>query len=158
MLQIRATKFHKSRLVPLSGDATDEMKEFLSVRQALPNGPDSPLLCNICRGTRAYTGPGIAQGMRKLFRTVQIQDASGRPPRVHDLRHTFAHQALLRWYRQGADLQSKLPALAAYMGHVSIFSTQHYLTALEPVAEKANERFARHCRPFLGTVIQDDGS
>jgi hypothetical protein len=33
----------------------------------------------------------------------------------------------MRWYRDGADVQSNLPRLAIYMGHVSIVSTAHYL-------------------------------
>jgi integrase/recombinase XerD len=41
-------------------------------------------------------------------------------PRLHDMRHSFAVNALLRWYRTGADIQTKLPRLATYMGHVSI--------------------------------------
>jgi integrase len=65
------------------------------------------------------------------------------------MRHTFAHAALLRWYHAGIDIEAKLPALAAYMGHVSIVSTQYYLSFFEPVAEKASERFARHCAPFV---------
>ena len=34
---------------------------------------------------------------------------------------------LLRWYREGADLNAKLPVLAAYLGHQSVEGTQHYL-------------------------------
>jgi site-specific recombinase XerD len=34
---------------------------------------------------------------------------------------------LLRWYREGADLQARLPVLAAYLGHSSIKGTQGYL-------------------------------
>jgi integrase len=65
------------------------------------------------------------------------------------MRHTFAHAALVRWYHAGIDIEAKLPALAAYMGHVSIVSTQYYLSFFEPVAEAASERFARHCAPFV---------
>ena len=53
--------------------------------------------------------------------------AAGRLPRVHDFRHTFAVHALLRWYREGEDVQAKLPLLSTYMGHVSIVSTAYYL-------------------------------
>jgi hypothetical protein len=35
-------------------------------------------------------------------------------------RHTFAIQALLRWYSAGAAVKVKLPLLPPYMGHVSI--------------------------------------
>ena len=52
--------------------------------------------------------------------------------------------ALLRWYRQGADVEAKLPLLATYMGHVSVVSTHYYLHWIEPLRTAASERFARH--------------
>ncbi len=156
-LQIRDTKFHKSRLVPLSCDATREMEEYLRARRNLPHTADAPLLCNWRRGLRPYTGAGLGQGLRQLFQSADIRTASGGFPRVHDLRHGFAHQALLRWYRAGVDIHTKLPALATYMGHVSIVSTQHYLALLEPFAQEASERFDRHCQPFLDPASGDRG-
>jgi integrase/recombinase XerD len=156
-LRIRATKFHKSRLVPLSCDAAREMEDYLQARQRLPHAAEAPLLCNRSRGLRSYTGAGFAQGLRHLFRRAGLRSAAGELPRIHDLRHSFAHQALLRWYRAGVDVQAKLPALATYMGHVSIVSTQHYLALLEPFAREASALFARHCEPFLATAPRGDG-
>jgi integrase len=156
-LRIRVTKFHKSRLVPLSADAAREMEDYLVVRRKLPHAADAPLLSSHSRGLRPYTGAGLAQRLRQLFQCAGLGTASGELPHVHDLRHTFAHQALLRWYRAGVDVQSKLPALATYMGHVSILSTQHYLALLEPFALEASARFARHCKPFLATIPRGEG-
>jgi integrase len=84
--------------------------------------------------------------MRRLFRVADVRLADGSYPHVHDLRHTFAVHALLRWYRDGVDVQAKLPALATVMGHVSVASTAYYLALLEPVAEKASDLFERHWR------------
>jgi integrase len=151
-LSIRATKFHKSRVVPLSRDAANEMDAFLRTRQKLSHASDGPLLCSSCRGLRCYTGEGLGHGLRQLFQSAGLRTASGRLPRVHDMRHSFALQALLRWYGAGTDVQTKLPALATYMGHVSVVSTQYYLKFLEPVAEAASELFARHCLPFIDTT------
>lgn len=61
----------------------------------------------------------------------------------NDLRHTFAVHALLRWYRAGADVQAKLPFLAAYMGHVSVASTEYYLHFVAEIAAAAGDRFAQ---------------
>jgi integrase len=63
---------------------------------------------------------------------------------VHDVRHSFAVGALLRWYRAGLNVHAKLPLLSTYMGHVSIASTQYYLHFVDPVARAASERFAQH--------------
>jgi len=156
-LTIRAGKFHKSRLVPLSSDAAREMDAYLVARRRLPHAVETPLLCNSRGGLRRYTGAGLAQGLRQLLRRAGVRTAPGGLPRVHDMRHSFAHEALLRWYRAGIDVQAKLPALATYMGHVSVVSTQYYLSFLEPFAEAASERFARHCDPFLGTASGGGG-
>jgi integrase/recombinase XerD len=54
---------------------------------------------------------------------------SGRWPRAHDLRHTFAVNTLLRWYRNGDDVAAKLPLLSTYLGHVDPAATYWYLSA-----------------------------
>jgi integrase/recombinase XerD len=146
-LLIRDSKFHKSRLVPLSTDAAREIGSYLAIRRTrqLAISPDSPLLWHHTRRGTAYTCAGFGHAMRPLLRAVQINTQIGRLPRVHDFRHTFAIQALLRWYRAGADVNAKLPLLATYMGHVSVVSTEYYVQFVEPLATFASERFARHC-------------
>lgn len=145
-LLVRASKFHKSRLVALSKSAADEMDRYLRARRRLLHHADAPLLLSNYHGPRAYSGASFGLAMRRLFRAADVRMSDGRFPRVHDLRHTFAVHALLRWYRDGVDVQSKLPALATAMGHVSVVSTAYYLSLLEPVAEAASTRFERHCR------------
>ena len=76
-----------------------------------------------------------------LFRPVR---------RVGNSIHPHAVHALLRWYRDDSDPQAKLPILAAAMGHVSVVSTAYYLPFLEPLAQAASRRFARHARWVLG--------
>jgi integrase/recombinase XerD len=154
-LRVRVSKFHKSRLVALSPSAADEMERYLRARRRLPHHADAPLLVSNYHGPRAYSGGGFGQAIRLLFRAADIRTPDGRFPRVHDLRHTFAVHALLRWYRAGVDVQAKLPALATAMGHVSVASTAYYLALLAPVAEAASGRFERHCRkmfPDFGRV------
>lgn len=67
-------------------------------------------------------------------------------PRIHDLRHTFAVHRLLGWYRDGQDINARLPALATYMGHVYISSTQIYIQATPELQQCANERFLSYAR------------
>jgi len=142
-LTIRASKFHKSRLVPVSADAAREIDRLLEIRrqQRLLPGADSPLLWHRSRG---YSGGGFGSAMRALFRQAGIRTSTGHVPRTHDFRHGFAVTALLRWYRAGIDVQTKLPFLAVYMGHVSIVSTAYYLQFVEPLAAAASARFADH--------------
>ena len=92
----RASKFHKSRLVALSPDAVREMEAYLLARRRFPHGADSPLLVWSLRGLRARAGSGLGWSLRQLTRRAGIRTASGRPPRVHDLRHTHAIHVLQR--------------------------------------------------------------
>jgi integrase len=146
VLRIRESKFHKSRVVPLSRDASRELRVYLRKRRRPPLScaADSPLLCHVKGGLRGYTGVGLRDGIHALFRSAGVRGADGRTPRVHDFRHNFALGSLLRWYRQGADVQSNLPKLAMYMGHVSIVSTAYYLRWIPELAEAASFRLETH--------------
>ena len=80
---------------------------------------------------------------------------SKRPrPRLHDLRHAFAVNRLLDWYRDGQDINARLPALATYLGHVNIRSTQVYLRPTAELLGQVDERFHNH---FLHQVKPKGG-
>jgi len=143
LLRVRESKFHRSRLVPLSPDAAGALRTYLHRRLAPPFNatPSTALLCSGRAGRHGYTGAGLGQAINRLFVTADVRDSEGRLPRVHDIRHSFGVQALMRWYRAGADVQSCLPSLAIYMGHVSIVSTAHYLHFVPTMRELASSRF-----------------
>lgn len=145
-LFVRPSKFHKSRHLPLCVDTAQEIATYLGVRRHhhLPLSADTPLIWNRGQNGKAYSGGGLGQGLRALFRQAEIHTPQGRLPRLHDIRHSFAVNALLRWYRTGADIQTKLPLLATYMGHVSIVSTERYLHFVDELASHASDRFDAH--------------
>jgi len=145
VLRIWATKFHKSRLIPLPRSVADEVRSYLALRQS-PFRPDGPLLCsNPGSGHEtAYCAHGLAENWHLLCLTARVLDERGRPPRLHDLRHSFAVAALDRWYRQGVDIQAKLPHLATYLGHVSIVSTHYYLRLAPELGQSASRRFHQY--------------
>lgn len=145
-LHIRETKFYKSRLLPVNGDIADEIERYLQVRarRRFPVSADMPLIWNATGGGRGYTGTGLTYCVRPLLEQCGITTKTGKTPRIHDLRHSFAVNALLRWYRAGADVEAKLPLLATYLGHGSALSTHHYLHLIEPLRTAANERFENH--------------
>jgi integrase len=157
VLLIRETKFHKSRWVPLSPATAREIDRYLQGRHRrhLSLAATTPLLAHGIAALHGYTGVGLGTGFRHLLMTTGIRTPEGHRPRIHDLRHTFAVHALVRWYRTGADVQAKLPLLATYMGHVSIVSTAYYLAFVEPLRTLASARFAQRCgalvRPCAGT-------
>jgi integrase len=142
-LSIRPSKFHKSRLLPLSHDVARELDAYVDAcrQYHLPTPPERPLIWNCFQGSHIYSPPGLRFGLEALLSRAGIRTNSGRLPRTHDFRHSFAVNVLLRWYRAGLDVQAKLPLLAAFMGHVSIVSTYYYLHFIGPLAELASARF-----------------
>lgn len=144
-LLVRSSKFHKSRLLPLHRDVCREVDRYLQTCRdhRVPTTPDTPFLWNSYCGGHTYTAESLRFGVNALLRLAGILTPKGRLPRIHDFRHSFAVNALLRWYRSGVDVQAKLSFLSAYMGHVSIVSTYYYLHFVEPLASLASNRFAR---------------
>jgi integrase/recombinase XerD len=144
-LLIRASKFHKSRLLPLPNDLAQQVDQYLHARRkayvvALET---EPLLWSPHRRNHAYTGTWLGENLQILFDRSAIKKADGNRPRVHDFRHACAVNVLIRWYRAGLDVQAKLPLLATWLGHVSIFSTYYYLHFVEDLRSLANSRFTK---------------
>lgn len=154
VVHICESKFHKSRWVPLSPSATRELRAYLRVRAGvIPRGTHNQmLLCS--RASRGYSIEGLSNAVRGVMCHSGIWADASRVPRVHDFRHAFAVAALRRWYEEERDVQSELPKLAMYMGHVSIASTTYYLRFMPAVVTLASQRFASDC----GALIDDGGA
>jgi integrase/recombinase XerD len=155
-LRIRQAKFYKSRLLPINTGIADEIDRYLRARtkRKLSVSPDMALIWNPSWGGGAYSGTSLRRSLQPLLQKCSIVTAKGKPPRIHDLRHSFAVNALLRWYRAGADIDAKLPLLATYLGHGSAVSTHYYLHFIEPLRSAASERFAEHYGPLVSTLPQ----
>lgn len=128
-------KFRKARWIALSGSTSRALNQYLDKRlQRRPRSPDSPLLLNE-RGRRLCHST-VYPTFKRLLAQCGIAKSKHHGPRIHDVRHTFAVHRLLAWYRDGQDVNARLPALATYMGHVDVNSTQVYL---QPTAELLGE-------------------
>jgi integrase/recombinase XerD len=124
VLTIRQSKFRKDRLVPLAPSLRARLETYHHATGARP--PEAVFFPAPHGG--CYTPRGSYAVFRRLLRDAKIPHGGrGRGPRVHDLRHTFAVHRLEAWYREGADLGTKLPVLATYLGHQSLVGTQCYL-------------------------------
>jgi len=145
-LHIRETKFYKSRLLPINSSIAEEMEKCLHARsqRKLPVSPDAALIWNAAWGGGPYSATALRHALKPLLRKCGIVTPKGKLPRIHDFRHSFAVNTLLRWYRAGADVEVKLPLLATYLGHGSALSTHYYLHFIEPLRTTASERFASH--------------
>jgi len=141
ILTIRRTKFGKSRHVPVHPSTVDALRKYAETRDRILAKP-TPAFFVSERGARItewiarYTFAKISQQLG--FRSAA--KGHGRGPRLHDMRHRFAAGTLVRWYRQGLDVERELPKLATYLGHVHINETYWYLEAVPELLQLATDR------------------
>jgi integrase len=150
VLRIESTKFNKSRLVPLTESVAQELDRYLQLRLSM--APESYLIQsdNPVARERVYSAEGLTHNWLYLCLSASVLDESGRPPRLHDLRHSFAVTALNRWYERGENVQAKLPHLATYLGHVCPSSTHYYLHLTPGLRDAASRRFDQYAGEIFG--------
>jgi integrase/recombinase XerD len=150
-IEIRDTKFFKSRRLPLTRSVMTALKDYLAVRQesGAPVSPGSGLFWHNERGRR-YSYGGISNLLVQVLRRAGLKPARHRiGPRIHDLRHAMVYHRMLTWYRNGVNPQSHLPYLATYLGHKDINSTLVYLSVTQELLQEANQRFRQHAAEAL---------
>lgn len=144
VLTIRGTKFGKSRLVPLHATTRTILTAYLAQRDRVWAGQAvAPYVFVSNRGRRLQIS-NIHAVFYALSRQIGLrQPGQSHGPRLHDLRHRFAVQTLLRWYRTGEVAERRLPVLSAYLGHVRVEETFWYLTAWPELMQAAMHRLER---------------
>jgi integrase len=143
-LMIRGSKFKKDRLVPIHQSTAQILRAYRLSRDAVLVRRACPAFFLSLRGKR-YTRHTLEGALCKLGREIGLRASTGPGPNFHRLRHRFAVQRLVAWYRDGLDVQAKLPALATYMGHVHYTETAYYLSAAPELLRLAASRVHR-CR------------
>ena len=146
LIHVRESKFKKSRYVTLSPSTVNELRAYLHklCNAGYSTSSTAPLF--VARGGGRYGKARFTAIFLEIIRKIGIRGPKGkRGPRVHDLRHTFAVNRLLAWYRQGTNLSAKLPLLSTYLGHSTVTGTEVYLQATAELLENAGKRFHAHC-------------
>ena len=139
LLTVRQTKFNKSRLLPLHPSTSDALAAYTQERDRLCPKPKAASFFVSAAGTRLLY-PGVGKVFMGLVNEVGIKPRSSCRPRLHGLRHSFAVNTLLGWYRDGVDVAAKLPALSAYLGHSHPASTYWYLQGVPELLTVAAQR------------------
>jgi integrase len=89
-------------------------------------------------------GGDIHRTFYALSRQIGLRGVADRHgPRLHDMRHRFATNTLVTWYRSNQDPERRLPILSAYLGHVHVADTQWYLSASPELMREAMRRLER---------------
>ena len=143
VLTIRASKFGKTRFVPVHLSTWRALERYAKLRDRLCRTPASPHFFLSDRGTRV-TYDMLRWTFVKVSHQIGLRapgDSHG--PRLHGFRHRLAINTLLKWYRGGIDVERRLPTLATYLGHAHITDTQWYLTATPQLLRHALRRVER---------------
>ncbi len=141
VLTIRGTKFGKSRLVPLHASTCKVLADYIARRKRhWAARPVSSYLFVSSWGTR-LDGGDIHRTFYALSRQIGLRGVSeSHGPRLHDMRHAFATNTLVRWYKSDQDPERRLPILSAYLGHVHVADTQWYLSGSPELMREAMRR------------------
>jgi integrase/recombinase XerD len=138
LVTIRESKFGKSRVVPLHSTTVKSLAAYKARRDAFLNKVEAPRFF-ISESRGPISSPH--ESFREIRWAAGLEETRNRiPPRMHDLRHTFAVQTLLAWYRNGADVERNLPILSTFLGHSHIANTYWYLTSTPELLGAACER------------------
>jgi integrase/recombinase XerD len=126
VLQIRRAKFGKRRLLPLHPTVATALDCYLGSRRRLAVMDDHVFLS---AGNQRIHSTMAAYTFRRIRRLAGIIPARTRPPRIHDLRHTFATRVLQQCSMQREGVARHFVALSTYLGHTNIRNTYWYLDA-----------------------------
>ncbi len=122
-IAIQETKNHKDRTIVLSTDMLKLSRQYDKRVDAI--FPDRLYFFPNSKGN-----PYRYLWAQRIF--SQCLDATkmtfiGNRPRIYDLRHTFATNAILRWMKEGKDVNACLPYLSTYLGHEHFSYTSYYI-------------------------------
>jgi len=154
ILRVRG-KNDKHREVPLHPTTVRALGDYARVRDRYWPQTSTPGFFITTTGTRLRVW-SIHRTFRKLTRRAGLESPAQRTPRgrgrrralvrPHAFRHTYAVNTVLDWHRNGEDVDSKLPLLSTYLGHVKPEHTYWYLQAvpelLAVVAQRLDGRLS----------------
>lgn len=142
VIQVLQTKFGKSRLVFIHPTTATVLGRYLQVRQEWVGTAARACPAVFVNSRRGAINPdALGVTFRKIVAATGLTTTPGcRPARLHDLRHTFAVTTMIDWYRDGQDVQARLPLLSTWLGHVDPASTYWYLHAVPELLAHAVDR------------------
>jgi integrase len=144
LLAVRRTKFGKSRFVPIHESTRGALRRYAQQRDRLVPRLASPAFLLSERGSRV-TQCSARYNFVVVSRVIGLRLPAcghhhGHGPRLHDMRHRLAARTLVRWYREGRDVERELPKLSTYLGHAHVADTYWYIEAVPELLQLATER------------------
>lgn len=154
LIIIKETKFMKSRIIPIHESTICALNEYLVVREHLRKD-FSETSFFLTTNSRSLSLRNFETALFKIRNVLLIKNNKWdrRPPRLYDIRHTFACNTLLQWYKNGTDIDQKIIYLSTYLGHSKIADTYWYLTGTPELFDITSANFEK----FFSNERDDDG-
>src|SRR5208337_1350376 len=148
LITVWDTKFFKSRFVPIGATLAEALVRYQR-EGGVSSGDGQRSHFFLRKNATAIPLDSLDVAFSRLRKWARVRRPYPDPwqPRIHDLRATFAVHRLIAWYREGRDVQRLLPALATYLGHINVSSTQAYLTMTPELLREASLHFERYASP-----------
>lgn len=147
-LFIKDTKFGKERLIPMADTLNKRCKDYsdlvLTGKLYTSYFFPSPLGGH-------YNSNTIYKFFREIIWTAGISH-SGKGPRLHDLRHTYAVHCLKKWVLGNRDISNCMPYLSAYLGHEDLRGSQRYLRLTADLYPDITRKIEKNCSWLIPEV------
>jgi len=142
-LIIRATKFNKTRLVPIHDTARAGLNRYLQQRR--PYAPfDKHVFISLRR--KPLTGTQVDVAFGTVAERMNLPRGRGRHrPTPHSFRHSFAVRSLNNCSDSRDHITQHMLMLSTYLGHCNVSQTYWYLEAVPDLMKSIADR----CETFL---------
>ncbi len=140
---VRKGKSGEQRIIPICESTSLKLKNYARERDRLCEGKTTPFFVDDhgrrisdCAARYNFASVTEAVGLRQRKR----YQPHGVGPRIHDLRHTFAVQTMIGWYRRGLDPDKEMIKLITILGHESMTHTYWYMEAIPELLDLASQK------------------
>ena len=143
-LTVRHAKNGRSREIPLHPSTVAALDRYARVRDELCPHPKDPAAFFLTGGGGRPIRQTVGHWFDRLRHATGLDhETLGRRARLHDVRHSYVLRILLRWYRDGKDIEAQLPRLSTVLGHVHPSDTFWYFEGAPELLALACERLER---------------
>ena len=147
---VKEGKGNVDRYVPMSQELSNRCRIY--GKDLIPAPTETDFFFSAPDGGK-YSRAAISGMWSEILRKANIPKTDN-GPRIHDLRHTFCVHCLKRWVDNGENVNSLLPVLSSYLGHVHLSSVNRYLRLTADVFPDITKAVER----YLGNIIPDGGN
>lgn len=141
-ISIKETKFSKSRTLPIHETTILKLKEYKINQDKLRNNYSNQNFFIMTGGNKL-----VLRNFENAWQIVRenlLIDTdvwNRRPPRLYDIRHSFACNTILKWLQEGINVNNKILYLSTYLGHAKIADTYWYLTGTPEIMTLLTNNF-----------------